>query len=97
VLLLPVTIVPRTVGAVGGAIGGAFRSGAPGNGDGQASSWNAMKAGAPNATRGRSNETATGYAKGKDLVGETVFSVGDEDENGQYYLCKAVTSITKVR
>ena len=51
--------------------------------------------GAPNATRGRGNETVTGYAKGKDLMGETVFSVGDEDEDGQYHYAKPLHQLQR--
>ncbi|KAM6501039.1 Exocyst complex component Sec10-like protein [Amanita muscaria] len=63
VLLLPVTIVPRTVGAVGGAIGGAFRSGVTGS------------SGSGIGTSNPSRLARNG------VEGETVFSIGDEDED----------------
>ena len=72
ILLLPVTIVPRTVGAVGGAIGGAFRSGISGAGNRTSvgtSKWNDSEGGAEYTKAG--------------LEGETMFSVTDDDDDDE--------------
>ena len=79
ILLLPVTIVPRTVGAVGGAIGGAFRSGVTGTSSKHSSSWISSNSGTSNSTK-RDNGAMVESSKGVFMEGETVFSIGDEDE-----------------
>lgn len=72
ILLLPVTIVPRTVGAVGGAIGGAFRSGISGTG-------NRASVG---ATKWNESEVGAEYTKAV-MEAETVFSVADDDDDDE--------------
>ena len=78
ILLLPVTIVPRTVGAVGGAIGGAIRSGITGAG-------NRTSVGTLNSTITKSNDdgTGAGYTKAGNMGDETVFSVTDDDDDDE--------------
>ncbi|PFH53495.1 hypothetical protein AMATHDRAFT_73316 [Amanita thiersii Skay4041] len=74
VLLLPVTIVPRTVGVVGGAIGGAFRSG---TGSNKSTSGIGML----NPIKWSGNGAATGYSKSNGVDDETVFDIGDDSDN----------------
>lgn len=75
ILLLPVTIVPRTVGAVGGAIGGAFRSGISGTG-------NRASVGTPSSTKWNDSEVGAAYTKAG-MEGETMFSVADDDDDDE--------------
>ena len=76
ILLLPVTIVPRTVGAVGGAIGGAFRSGISGTG-------NRASVATSNSTKWNDNEVGAEYTKAGYIEGETMFSVADDDDDDE--------------
>ncbi|KAF8635631.1 hypothetical protein AX15_000269 [Amanita polypyramis BW_CC] len=80
ILLLPVTVVPRTVGAVGGVIGGAFRSGVTGTGSKYSSSWISSNSETSHQTKGGGNGVMVESSKGTFVQGETVFSIGDEDE-----------------
>ncbi|KAK2460734.1 hypothetical protein APHAL10511_007204 [Amanita phalloides] len=78
ILLLPVTIVPRTVGAVGGAIGGAFRSTTAN----RYSSSSVSGTGMLNSTKWNENATVPEDGKGY-LENETVFSVTDCEEDAE--------------